>query len=73
MSARISISSVVPAPFQFAGAGEVSEDLKAYLIAIYSYPDHVAQHPSLTFHEHLLSILEDGKFADSGSPSTKIA
>jgi hypothetical protein len=58
MAARISISSVVPAPFQYAGAGEASEDLKVYLLAIYSYADHLSRQPSLTFQEHLASILK---------------
>jgi len=70
MSARISISSFVPAPFQYAGGGEASEDLKAYLLAIYSYPDHLARQPRLTFREHLLSILEGN---ESGTQSARIA
>jgi hypothetical protein len=72
MSARISISSVVPAPFQYAGAGEASEDLKAYLLAIYSYADHLSQEPHLTFQEHLLSILEGRGFGPDRAKS-KIA
>lgn len=69
MSPRISISSVVPAPFQYVGTGEPSEDLKAYLLAIYSYADHLSRQPRLTFQEHLLSILEDREFGNSSRRS----
>lgn len=73
MSARISLSSVVPPPFQYAGTGEASEDLKAYLLAIYSYADHLSREPRLTFEEHLLSILKAEEFENSATRSTKIA
>ena len=60
MSARTTVTgSAVPIPFEYLGASDVIQDLKAYFVAVYSYPDHFAEHPELTFQEHLLNVMAD--------------
>lgn len=60
MSARTTVtSSAVPIPFECHGTSDVSQDLKAYVLAVDSYPDHFAEHPELTFQEHLLNVMAD--------------
>lgn len=36
---------------------EVREEIEAFVVAVNSYPDRFARNPSLTFHQHLFSVV----------------
>ena len=57
MAAAYSIVSTTLAPFDLVGNREVDQDLEDYLVAICSYPDHLAAEPHLSFERHLLNIM----------------
>ena len=67
MSARSSGIIVVPVPSDFVGESAASKDLKSYLVALYSYPDHFARKPRLSFQKHLLNVMCAETRRSSGS------
>ncbi len=53
MSARV--TSIATLDCQ--GKAEATEDVKMYLVAIYSYADRAVVHRGLTFEKHLLTVM----------------
>jgi hypothetical protein len=48
---------VIPVPIDFLGDAAAGRDLKYYLLAIYSYPDRLANAPYLSFQRHLQDVI----------------
>jgi hypothetical protein len=55
MSAHATNSSAVHS--DFSGKVEAIQDLKTYLIALYSYADQFAAHRNLSFQKHLMTVM----------------
>ncbi|HKN33789.1 MAG TPA: hypothetical protein VJX16_11165 [Terriglobales bacterium] len=43
--------------FDCPGDNEAIQDLDMYMLAVYSYPDHFAGKPHLTFQRHLRNVI----------------